>query len=425
MRTLLFGLCCVLGGLLQNCSNNDGRGTVDDGATGSTPGESGAIGTSTSARSQKQAEGSGGATNAHISARVTDSMATCATSDCSALVGASVGGKSSAATGATGLGGTNTPRQSNTGGLSRASSDTGMGGASLEKSSTNNGGTIVGSTDRGGASTAGGRATLGNGGSGATSALTTHSPTGGSSSAAFSICSGTPASRRPVSIYVVGDSTASVYASDLYPRMGWGQVLGDYFASACAVVKDKALSGRSSKSYLDEGNWTPVRDGLASGDFVIIQFGHNDEKSEDAARYTDPQTTFKQYLTKYVNETRAKNAFPVLATPIQRNKWNGGTLSDTHGAYPPAMRELAQELDVPLVDMTELTKAYFEKIGQAETTKLFLVLAAGESPNYPEGSTDNTHLQEKGARVVAQLFTSDAYEQKQPLAANLKAIPGL
>ena len=98
-------------------------------------------------------------------------------------------------------------------------------------------------------------------------------------------------------------------------------------------------------------------------------------------------------------------------------------LSDTHGAYPPAMRELAASLGAPLVDMTALTKAYFERIGPTETTKLFMGLAAGEYPNYPSGNTDNTHLQEKGARAVAQLFTSDAYRQKLPIANSLNAIP--
>jgi lysophospholipase L1-like esterase len=78
---------------------------------------------------------------------------------------------------------------------------------------------------------------------------------------------------------VIGDSTASPYAADLYRRMGWAQPLQDYYAPACAAIQDRAISGRSSKSFFDEGAWTPVRDALKSGDFVLIQFGHNDEKS--------------------------------------------------------------------------------------------------------------------------------------------------
>jgi lysophospholipase L1-like esterase len=281
-----------------------------------------------------------------------------------------------------------------------------------------------------------GGGTGGNPGTGGTAAGrpgTGGTPTGGKATggvaatggnASFSICSGAPpAGTRVVSIYVIGDSTASIYASNLYPRTGWGQVLGDYFSTSCATVKDKALSGRSSKSFYDEGNWIPIRDALVAGDFVIIQFGHNDEKTDDPARYTDPQTTYKQYLTTYVNDTLAKQGRPILATPINRNNWNGNTLADTHGGYPPAMRELAVSLGVPLVDLTALTKTFFERIGPTETTELFTKLVAGESPNYPNGNTDNTHLKETGARDVAQLFTSDAYRQKLPVAADLNAVP--
>lgn len=222
---------------------------------------------------------------------------------------------------------------------------------------------------------------------------------------------------------MIGDSTMSVYASDLYPRMGWGQPLGSSFAAKCATVVDKALSGRSSKSFFDEGAWTPVKNALKAGDYVLIQFGHNDEKSEDATRYTEPQTTYKQYLTTYVNDARAKSATPLLLTSINRNGWSGSTVSDSHGAYPPAVRELAASLKVELIDLTALTKAYFERIGQAETKKLFLILTAGQSPNYPDGVTDNTHLQEKGALAIGQLAMANAYAQKLTLASYLQAVP--
>lgn len=340
-----------------------------------------------------------------------------------------VGGRSiantggvTAATGGTGVGG------NATGGVANATGGNSTGGKSNTGGApTAIGGLAAGGTATGGAATGGTTATGGTKPTGGMSATGGAAATGGVSAiggtSSLSICTGSPASGRVASIYVIGDSTASIYASDLYPRTGWGQVLGDYFATACAVVKDKALSGRSSKSFYDEGNWTPIRDALAAGDFVVIQFGHNDEKTDDATRYTDPQTTFKQYLTTYVNDTKAKKALPILATPINRNNWSGATLSDTHGAYPPAMRELATALSVPLVDMTALTRTHFERIGKAETTKLFMVLAAGEYANYPSGNTDNTHLQEKGARAVAQLFTSNAYQQKLPIAQNLKAIP--
>jgi lysophospholipase L1-like esterase len=234
-------------------------------------------------------------------------------------------------------------------------------------------------------------------------------------------CSGTPS--QAVTIYMIGDSTMSVYGTDRYPRMGWGQPLGEAFAAPCAKVVDKALSGRSSKSFYDEGAWAPVKDALKSGDYVLIQFGHNDEKSDQPALFTEPQTTYKQYLTTYVSDARAKLATPLLLTSINRNSWSGATVSNSHGAYPQAVRELAASLQVELIDHTALTKAYFERIGQAETSKLFLILSAGEYPNYPNGVTDNTHLQEQGARIIGQLAMADAYAQKLTIASYLKAVP--
>ena len=199
--------------------------------------------------------------------------------------------------------------------------------------------------------------------------------------------------------------------------------MGELFGKACAVVSDKALSGRSSKSFYDEGAWTPVRTALGAGDYVLIQFGHNDEKSDEPTLYTDPQTTYKQYLTKYISDARAKQAVPVLLTSINRNSWSGTKLNDTHGAYPPAVRELAAALDVDLIDMTALTKQYFERLGPSETNKLFMNLAVGQFPNYPNGNSDNTHLQEIGARKIGQLAMFDAYGQRLTLASLLQAIP--
>jgi pectinesterase len=224
------------------------------------------------------------------------------------------------------------------------------------------------------------------------------------------------ASGSTPTIWVIGDSTASVYAANLYPRMGWAQPLQDFFAPACATVQDRAISGRSSKSFFDEGAWTPVRDALKSGDFVLIQFGHNDEKSEDPLRFTEPFTTFQQHLSTYIDDALGKGATPILLTPINRNNWAGAVLNDTHGQYPVAMRQLAETRHVALVDTTALTKSYFERIGPAATALLFMDLAAGQFPNYPDGNVDNTHLQEGGARTIAQLILADLARQALPLA---------
>jgi lysophospholipase L1-like esterase len=244
------------------------------------------------------------------------------------------------------------------------------------------------------------------------------------SSAASVACnlSGAAGAATP-GIYVIGDSTASVYDKDLYPRMGWAQPLQDYFALACATVHDQALSGRSSKSFYDEGAWAPIRALLQRGDYVLIQFGHNDEKTDDSTLYTDPATTYPQYLTKYLDDAEAKGAIPVLLTSIARNKWSNGRLMDTHGAYPDAVRALAAKRNVPLVDTTALTGEYFQRLGQSETTKLFMDLAAGQFPNYPNGNSDDTHLQEQGARSVAQLTLAELAHQHSPIAALLQMVP--
>jgi lysophospholipase L1-like esterase len=232
-----------------------------------------------------------------------------------------------------------------------------------------------------------------------------------------------PAGPKTPTVWVIGDSTASLYTADLFPRMGWAQPLPDFFAPACATIQDKALSGRSSKSFFDEGAWTPIRDALRAGDTVLIQFGHNDEKSDDPTLFTDPFTTYEQYLSIYIDDSKAKGATPILLTSINRNKWSAGLLSDTHGNYPVAVRQLAAARQVSLVDMTALTKSYFERIGQAATTLLFMDLAPGQFPNYPAGNVDDTHLQEVGARLIGQMTLADLSRQKLAPGTLTKTVP--
>ena len=231
------------------------------------------------------------------------------------------------------------------------------------------------------------------------------------------------ATSKTRTVYVIGDSTASIYTADLFPRTGWAQPLQDYFTPACATVQDKALSGRSSKSFFDEGDWTPIKAAIRAGDYVLIQFGHNDEKTDDPLRFTDPFTTYEMYLSIYIDDTIAKGATPILLTSINRNSWSGVMLNDTHGNYPVAVRQLAAAKKVALVDATALTKTYFERIGQTATTLLFMDLEPGQFPNYPAGNTDDTHLQEGGARTIAQMILADMYRQAFPVAYLLKAVP--
>jgi len=217
-----------------------------------------------------------------------------------------------------------------------------------------------------------------------------------------------------VKLYVIGDSTASYYDPTRFPRTGWAQIFQAFFNPDSVEVVDKALSGRSSKSfYTDASGWPVVKPLLKEGDYLFIQFGHNDEKEDRPELYTEPYTTFKEYLKKYIDEARAAGAIPVLLTPIHRNGWSGTSIKDSHGDYPPAMRELAAEENVPLIDLTEKTAWFFESYGQdLVTNEFFMNLPDSTYRYYPDGNTDNTHLQIRGAYEVSKLVQRAIGQQR-------------
>lgn len=214
-----------------------------------------------------------------------------------------------------------------------------------------------------------------------------------------------PRRNRPV-IFVVGDSTSSAYQHSERPRAGWGQAL-PLLLGPQAQVFDYAWSGASSKSYADAGLLGEVAGALQPGDYLLISFGHNDEKVEDPSRGTDPQTTFKEYLGTYLDAASAARATAVLVTPVERRRFSAlGVAQDTHGAYPQAVRELAAARGVPLVDLTASSKELWQQLGPEGTTTHFLHTAPGQYPQYPDGVTDNTHFQAQGALAVAQLVVA-------------------
>ncbi|MFI5908234.1 rhamnogalacturonan acetylesterase [Dactylosporangium sp. NPDC051541] len=207
-------------------------------------------------------------------------------------------------------------------------------------------------------------------------------------------------------VYVAGDSTASIYTTKESPRAGWGQAL-PVFATGNTTVVDAAWSGASSKSFIDGGRLTWILARIQAGDYLLISFGHNDEKTDDPARGTDPQTTFKSYLSRYIDKSRAKGAKPVLVTPVERRRFDSaGAAQPSHGAYPQAMRELAAAKGVPLVDLTASSLALWNQQGVEGTKRYFMILAAGQYPNYPSGIEDNTHFQAYGAIEVARLVAT-------------------
>lgn len=219
-------------------------------------------------------------------------------------------------------------------------------------------------------------------------------------------------------LYLVGDSTMANKPLDL-PERGWGMALPAFF-SVPAMVDNHAQNGRSTRSFIDEGRWEKVTAQLKAGDFVIIQFGHNDEKVEDPKRGTDPATTFRENLRRYVRETRAKGASPILATPVARRKFTNGKLTDTHGAYPDAVRAVATEEKVPLLELEKATSKWLQAEGDEPTRKYFMWIEPGKFAKLPEGKKDDTHFVEAGAAKVAELAVAQIREQKLPLAKWLK-----
>jgi lysophospholipase L1-like esterase len=208
-------------------------------------------------------------------------------------------------------------------------------------------------------------------------------------------------------VFLVGDSTmANKPLLPPNPERGWGQMLPLCFKPE-VHIENHAANGRSSKSFLDQGRWQTVVQRLRAGDFVIIQFGHNDAK-KDPARFTEPSGSYRQNLERYVRETRQHQATPILATPIVRRSFDGdGRLQDTHGDYPRAMRQLAADQHVPLLDLTRRSGELVARLGPELSKKLYDTLAAGEYEKYPDGLKDDTHFNAIGATRMCDLAADE------------------
>ncbi len=240
-------------------------------------------------------------------------------------------------------------------------------------------------------------------------------------------------SDRVITVYMIGDSTMANKSLDAgNQERGWGHVLGGYFTEDVRV-ENHAVNGRSSKSFINEGRWDAVVNKIRPGDYVFIQFGHNDEKA-DPKRHTDPGTTFDENLRKFVRETRAKGGIPVLFNSIVRRNFGanpqavaaddvrseqsddiveGDTLVDTHGKYLDSPRNVAREMGVTFIDLNKATKELVESMGVEGSKELFMWIPKGVSPACPKGRQDNTHFNVYGARKVAKLAVQ-AIEKQIP-----------
>ena len=203
-----------------------------------------------------------------------------------------------------------------------------------------------------------------------------------------------------ITVYMIGDSTMSEKEVRAYPETGWGTPFAVFFDET-VTVENHARNGRSTRTFLEEGRWQPIVDNLEAGDYVFIQFGHNDEVPSKE-QYTTEEN-FKANLTKFVMETREKGGQPVLLTPVARRHFDDeGNLEKTH-PYAELTREVAQAHDVPLIDHTKKSKALLRELGPEDSKVLYNHLEPGQHPNYPDGREDDTHFNNYGARRMAEL----------------------
>lgn len=245
--------------------------------------------------------------------------------------------------------------------------------------------------------------------------------------------------QKVTTIFIIGDSTAA--KKDLStgsPERGWGMALQCFFDDTFIRVDNHAVNGRSSKSFIDEGRWQKVLDKIQPGDYVIIQFGHNDEKPKPD-RHTDPGSSFDYNLAKFVRETREKGGIPVLMNSVVRRNFakkavkndddealrnttfkdapqqmEGDSLIDTHGLYRVAPRDVAVRMNCHFIDANKITHDLEQSLGVEGSKKLHMWYKPGEHPALPAGRQDNTHYNIYGAHEVAQRL-ADALCYEIPL----------
>ena len=223
--------------------------------------------------------------------------------------------------------------------------------------------------------------------------------------------------QRKVHVWLIGDSTIADKEVKAYPETGWGMPFAHFFDGE-VVVDNRAKNGRSTGTFLREGLWQPVVEGLGTGDYVFIQFGHNDEVKTKAS-YTTPEE-FTGNLQRYIDDVRKKGAIPVLLTPVARRKFDSlGLIEETHPVYAQLVRDVAVRNKVVLIDLAETSKAFLQQYGPEYSRVLFNYLQPGEHPNYPEGRKDDTHFSEWGAMKMAELVAVGIRGLKLGLAEHL------
>jgi lysophospholipase L1-like esterase len=227
--------------------------------------------------------------------------------------------------------------------------------------------------------------------------------------------------KKKITVWLIGDSTMANKEVKAYPETGWGMPFV-YFFDSTVKIDNRAQNGRSTRTFMQENRWQPVVDGIQEGDYVFVQFGHNDEVKTKKSYTTEEE--FKANLVRYVNDTRSKKGLPVLLTPVARRQFDSlGNIVGTHDVYAQIVRDVAKENNVPLIDLDKKAQALYQQLGVERSKLLFNHLAPGEHPNYPQGKEDNTHFNELGARMIAQIVLKEIKELQLELRERVVA-PG-
>jgi len=211
---------------------------------------------------------------------------------------------------------------------------------------------------------------------------------------------------KKITIWMIGDSTMAIKDPKAFPETGWGMPFVQFWDSTVRV-DNRAKNGRSSKSFTAEGLWKPVIGNMSEGDYLIIQFGHNDESKDKGERYSAPEE-FKANLTSYITQAKSKKAIPILITPVGRRKFDeAGKVKDTHLGYSDLVKQVAREQNTPLIDLDKKSQELYQQMGPETSKLLFNYLEPGEHPNFPNGVKDDTHFCELGARKIAEIVLAE------------------
>jgi lysophospholipase L1-like esterase len=223
--------------------------------------------------------------------------------------------------------------------------------------------------------------------------------------------------KKNIKIFMAGDSTMAIKTTRAFPETGWGMPFVHFWDSSATVI-NMAKNGASTRTFREDGLWQSILQQAGPGDYVFIQFGHNDEVPAKKS-YTTPEE-FKYNLKKFIGETRNKGATPILLTPVARRRFDStGLTDDTHKAYAALVNSVAADENVLSIDHNQKSLALYQQLGVEQSKMLFLHLRKDEHPNYPDGKEDNTHFSELGARLVAELVLQEIREKIPVLAERI------